>query len=97
MSGRCVDSKDRVIMRISKVAARMMSLLVSVSAAAQFRGGNAYEDLYDSETSASLKEHVRMLSSSMIEGRGAGTEGERLAADYITEQFEKYGLDILTP
>ena len=75
----------------------MMSLLVSVSAAAQFRGGNAYEDLYDSETSASLKEHVRMLSSSMMEGRGAGTEGERLAAEYITEQFEKYGLDILTP
>ena len=84
-------------MRILKVAALIMSLLVSMSAAAQFRDGSAYEDLYDSETSSALKEHVRMLASSMMEGRGAGTEGEKLAAEYITEQFEHYGLDVLTP
>lgn len=84
-------------MRILKLAALVMSLLVSMSAAAQFRGGNAYEDLYDSETSAALKEHVRMLASSMMEGRGAGTEGEKLAAEYIAGQFEQYGLDLLTP
>lgn len=85
-------------MKILKMAALMMSLLVSVAASAQFRGGNAsYEDLYDSETSAALKEHVRMLSSSMMEGRGAGTEGERLAAEYVTEKFEQYGLEVLTP
>ena len=92
-----MDSKDRVIMKIVKMAALVMSLLVYMPIWAQFRGGNAYEDLYDSETSASLKEHVRMLSSSMMEGRGAGSEGEKLAAEYVTEQFEKYGLDILTP
>ena len=74
-----------------------MSLLISMSVAAQFRDGSVYEDLYDSETSAALKEHVRMLASSMMEGRGAGTEGEKLAAEYITEQFEQYGLDVLTP
>ena len=84
-------------MRVLRVAAFIMSLLVSMSAAAQVRDGGVYEDLYDSETSAALKEHVRMLASSMMEGRGAGTEGERLAAEYITEQFEKYGLDVLTP
>jgi TonB family protein len=38
-----------------------------------------------------------MLASSMMEGRGAGTEGEKLAAEYITEQFENHGLDVLTP
>lgn len=74
-----------------------MSLLVAVSASAQFRGGSAYEDLYDSETSAALKEHVRMLASSMMEGRGAGTEGEELAAEYVAGQFEKYGLELLSP
>lgn len=74
-----------------------MSLLVCVSAAAQFRSGDVYQDLYDSETSAALKEHVRMLSSSMMEGRKAGSEGERLAAEYVAEQFEAYGLDILSP
>ena len=34
-------------MKIMKVAALAMSLLVAVSASAQFRGGSAYEDLYD--------------------------------------------------
>ena len=80
-------------MRIFKMAALVVSLLVCASAAAQFRGGNAYQDLYDSETSAALKEHVRMLASSMMEGRGAGTEGEELAAEYVAGQFEKYGLE----
>ena len=84
-------------MRILKVAAFVMSLLVSMSVEAQVRCASAYEDLYDSETSAALKEHVRMLSSSMMEGRGAGTEGESLAAEYVTEQFEKYGLELLSP
>ena len=84
-------------MKIMKVAALAMSFLVAVSASAQFRGGSAYEDLYDSETSAALKEHVRMLASSMMEGRGAGTEGEELAAEYVAGQFEKYGLELLSP
>ena len=84
-------------MKIIKVAALAMSLLVAVSASAQFRVGSAYEDLYDSETSAALKEHVRMLASSMMEGRGAGTEGEELAAEYVAGQFEKYGLELLSP
>jgi hypothetical protein len=84
-------------MRIFKLAAFVMSLLVSMSASAQYRGGSAYEGLYDSETSAALREHVRMLASSMMEGRGAGTEGEKLAAEYIAEQFENHGLDVLTP
>ena len=84
-------------MRVFKVAALVMSLLVSMSAGAQFRSGSAYEDLYDSETSAALKQHVRMLASSMMEGRRAGTEGEKLAAEYVAEKFEQYGLDVLTP
>ena len=84
-------------MRIFKMAALVVSLLVCMSAAAQFRGGNAYQDLYDSETSAALKEHVRMLASSMMEGRKAGSEGEKMAAEYVAEQFEKYGLDLLSP
>lgn len=38
-----------------------------------------------------------MLASSMMEGRGAGTEGEELAAEYVAGQFEKYGLELLSP
>ena len=84
-------------MRILKVAALIVSLLVCASAMAQFRSGDVYQDLYDSETSAALKEHVRMLSSSMMEGRKSGSEGEKLAAEYVAEQFVAYGLDLLSP
>ena len=72
-------------------------LLFSFAAGAQFRDGSAYADLYDSENVASMKEHVRYLSSSMIEGRAAGSEGEVLAADYVAEQFKRYGVDLLSP
>lgn len=72
-------------------------LLFSFAAGAQFRDGSAYADLYDSENVASMKEHVRYLSSSMMEGRAAGSEGEVLAADYVAEQFKRYGVDLLSP
>ena len=75
----------------------MMSLLLSLSAAAQFRGGGVYEDLYDSENVAAMKEHVRTLSSAMLEGRAAGSEGEEMAAEYMEEQFRARGLEMLSP
>ena len=74
----------------------MMSLLLSLSAAAQFRGGGVYEDLYDSENVAAMKEHVRTLSAAMMEGRAAGSEGEKMAAEYMEEQFKARGLEMLS-
>ena len=71
----------------------LLPLLVS----AQFRSGAAYEDLDDSETVAALKSHVRMLSSAHMEGRKAGSEGEKEAAAYVGEMFREYGVDLLTP
>ena len=47
---------------------------------AQFRSGAAYEDLDDSETVAAFKSHVRTLSAAHLEGRKAGSEGEKEAA-----------------
>ena len=44
-----------------------------------------------------MKEHVRMLSSSMMEGRAPGSEGEEMAAEYVSQVFESYGLDLLSP
>ena len=84
-------------MKSFKVAALFMSLLLSLPAVAQFRGGGIYEDLYDSENVAAMKEHVRMLSSAMMEGRAAGSEGEEMAAEYVAEQFRECGLDMLSP
>ena len=71
--------------------------LMPVLLSAQFRSGAAYEDLDDSETVAAFKSHVRMLSAASLEGRKAGSEGEREAAEYVEQKFNEYGIDLLTP
>ena len=68
-----------------------------VAASAQYRDKGVYADLYDSETVASLKSHVRELSAAHLEGRKAGSEGERLAAEYVTDVLKSYGVDVLSP
>ncbi len=39
------------------------------------------------ELKSNLKQHIATLASDKFEGRGAGTKGELLAADYIAKQF----------
>lgn len=71
--------------------------LLSVSVvSAQFREGS-YEELDDSENVAAMKASVRYLSSALLEGRKAGSEGEKLAAEYVAEKFKEYGVDVITP
>ena len=72
-------------------------LLLPVLSSAQFRSGSAYDDLYDGETVSSLKSHVRELSAAHLEGRKAGSEGEKAAAEYVASMFTKYGVDMITP
>jgi hypothetical protein len=73
-------------------------LLLSTALPAQFRtGSSAYDDLYDSETVHAFKEHVSYLSSAALEGRKAGSEGEREAAEYMGRTLEKYGIDLISP
>lgn len=40
-----------------------------------------------------IKEDVVFLADDKLEGRGTGTEGEKIAADYIAERFESIGLE----
>ena len=63
----------------------------------QYRDKDAYQSLYDSETVAAMKAHVRELSAISLEGRKAGSDGEKVAAEYVQSGFEKYGVDVLTP
>ena len=71
-------------------------LLLSTALSAQFRTGS-FDDLYDSETVHAFKEHVSYLSSAALEGRKAGSEGEREAAEYVARALEKYGVDLISP
>lgn len=42
---------------------------------------------------ANLQAHIEYLSNDKLEGRRAGTNGEKLASEYISTQFEKLGLE----
>ena len=68
-------------------------LLVPALSHAQYRA--SLQDLDDSETVRALKEHVTYLAGAQMEGRKAGSEGERMAAQYLEERFREYGLDVL--
>src|ERR1700743_222821 len=39
-----------------------------------------------------IRAHVRFLSLDLLEGRGPGTRGDQLAAEYIATQFALNGL-----
>lgn len=77
---------------------RILALLVACGLAtglsAQYR--TPLQDLDDSETVRALKEHVASLSAAQMEGRGAGTEGEKMAADYLEAALKDCGIDILS-
>lgn len=74
-----------------------MTLLLTVSSFAQYRTDAVYDELYDSETVTVLKTHVRNLAAAAMDGRKSGSEGEKLAAEYVETVFKEYGLDMLSP
>lgn len=84
-------------MIIRKLIAVLVMLSLASGAFAQFRDGASYEDLYDGETVSAMKSHVRELSAAHLEGRKAGTEGERIAAEYVSDILKEYGVDLLSP
>jgi hypothetical protein len=40
-----------------------------------------------------IKEDVTFLADDKLEGRGTGTEGEKMAAEYIAKRFKEMGID----
>ena len=75
----------------------MLALMPAFSALAQYRDVAGYQELEDSDNVTAFKSHVRYLSSSMLDGRKAGSEGEKLAAEYVSEKLKEYGVDLLSP
>ena len=82
---------------IRKFIPLMVCLSLCFVSNAQFRDGSFYEELYDSETVVTMKNHLGYLSAAHLEGRKAGSEGELLAAQYVKDAFKEYGVEILTP
>ena len=83
--------------RFFRLASTAVMLLISFTVSAQYRGQNSYSDLYDGETVSAMKGHVMELSAAHLEGRKAGSEGEKAAAEYVTERLKAYGVDVISP
>lgn len=64
---------------------------------AQYKDARGYSNLYDSETVTAFKDHVGFLSSASLEGRKAGSEGEKEAAGYVYSCLKEYGVEMLSP
>ena len=82
--------------KITIISAICAIFIGIIPAEAQFRDGASYADLNDSETIRAFKEHVSTISAAVMEGRKAGSEGERMTAEYVTGIFKKYGVDVLS-
>lgn len=79
---------------MKRLLAFAVAVLLSMPALqAQYR--TSLEDLDDSECVRALKEHVGMLASAQMEGRKAGSEGERMAAAYLREKLAACGIEML--
>lgn len=70
-------------------------MLCALSAQAQYKD-SPLQDLYESDTVSRIREHVRSLSATGLEGRKAGSEGEREAAAYISDALADCGVDVLS-
>lgn len=68
-----------------------------LSSFGQIQDVNAYRGLYDSETGAAMRTHMTELSAAFLEGRKAGSEGEKIAAEYVMSKFKEYGIELLSP
>ena len=73
----------------------ILLLSVSLVGSAQYKGSQLL-GLDDSETVREMKSQVAYLSGAFMEGRKAGSDGEKEAAIYIAEQLESYGIDVLS-
>lgn len=70
-------------------------MLCALSAQAQYKD-YPLQDLYESDTVSRIREHVRSLSATGLEGRKAGSEGEREAAAYVSDALAGCGVDVLS-
>ena len=80
-------------MRKTRLAATLGLLLMVSFGSAQTASSNFPPDeLLQHITVAGLRAHMAFLADDLLEGRGTGTRGYRLAANYVRSQFEEMGL-----
>ncbi len=81
--------------RLPKPLLSTLLSALTLSAFAQYRTPS-YGELYESDASAELRRCVEYLASPLLEGRAAGSRGEKEAAIYLSSELEKSGIDVLS-
>ncbi len=80
-------------MRKTRVAATLgLLLMVSFGSAQTASSDFPPDELLQHITVAGLRAHMAFLADDLLEGRGTGTRGYQLAANYVRAQFEGMGL-----
>lgn len=77
---------------------KFLSLLILFSVLpsyAQYRD-SSFPELFEDEVVTSLREKVGFFAAASLEGRKAGSEGEKEAAVYFSEVLSGYGVDVLS-
>lgn len=74
---------------------RLSSLLFGVLFSISCFSQNVEDKYADLITAKNLHKHLSIIASAEMQGREAGTEGERKAAAYIIEQLKKSGVKAL--
>lgn len=77
---------------------KVLALLLLLLPAGAFAQFNNFSQRFaeESESVTAFREHVGFLSSAALEGRKSGSEGEREAAEYLSDVFASYGIDVLS-
>lgn len=70
----------------------LLGLLLAINCPWSFGQDNRAKDLINSISISELKEHVNFLASDECEGRETGSNGQKLAANYIREYFKSCNL-----
>jgi aminopeptidase YwaD len=74
------------IMRLFRLVLPLLVLIVTTAAGAQ------KIKKADRPILAGLRNHIEYLASDALEGRRTGTQGEKLAMEYISQKFKEAGL-----
>ena len=73
----------------------MIRKLAALCLAVTFAAPSAFPppQLLDRISAAGIRAHMAFLADDLLEGRGTGTRGYQLAANYVRAQFEQLGLE----
>ena len=84
--------------RSSMIITGLAVLILGVGCAAPERGAPGSSDdvvnaAMDEIRPEAMRAHIRFLADDLLEGRGTGTRGYQLAANYVAAHFEALGLE----